>query len=250
MDESILPVEQDRMTSLQVAEIIGKPHNDVLKAIRKMEPAWEKVHGGNFSLVEYTDANGEKRPCYSLTKTEWLYVCTKFNDEARAKLVLRWEELERERLAELERKRLMDDTAFQAQRELLAKTTNIMTASMEFHENDTYTTTQVAARFGMQPWELYDIMMNLRIVTRIKGVGYVLRNRYCWCGKYGRYYNGNKPMPMIVWNQLGVAFITAIIRDIRAGKDPVRTFENIEDDFCELFEREILQMEYSEYEEN
>ena len=83
------------MTSLEIAEVTGKPHNDVLKAIRKMEPAWRKVNGGNFSLVEYRDKKGELRPCYSLTKTECLYIATKFNDEARAKLVLRWEELER-----------------------------------------------------------------------------------------------------------------------------------------------------------
>ena len=34
------------MTSL---EICGKPHNDILKAIRKMEPAWERVSLGKFS---------------------------------------------------------------------------------------------------------------------------------------------------------------------------------------------------------
>lgn len=82
------------MTSLQIAEETGKPHNDVLKAIRKMESAWEKVNGGKFSLVEYYDAKGEKRPMYELTKRECLYVATKFNDEARAKLVIRWEQLE------------------------------------------------------------------------------------------------------------------------------------------------------------
>lgn len=43
-------VEQ-RMTSLDIAEVTGKPHNDMLKAIRKMEPAWEKVHQGKFSLI-------------------------------------------------------------------------------------------------------------------------------------------------------------------------------------------------------
>lgn len=42
----------------------------------------------------YLDANGQERPCYYLTKRESLYIATKFNDEARAKLVLRWEELE------------------------------------------------------------------------------------------------------------------------------------------------------------
>ena len=29
----------ERMTSIEIAEVTGKPHNDVLKAIRKMEPA-------------------------------------------------------------------------------------------------------------------------------------------------------------------------------------------------------------------
>nr|DAT39946.1 MAG TPA: KilAC domain protein [Bacteriophage sp.] len=85
---------KEYMTSREIATITGKPHNDVLKAIRAMENAWVKVNGGNFSLVEYTDAKGEKRPMYQLNKTECLYIATKFNDEARAKLVIRWEELE------------------------------------------------------------------------------------------------------------------------------------------------------------
>lgn len=86
------------MTSREIADYTGKQHKDVLEAIRGMEPAWEKVNGRKFPLVEYTDAKGEKRPMYELTKTECLYVATKFNDEARAKLVLRWEKLETEKL--------------------------------------------------------------------------------------------------------------------------------------------------------
>ena len=89
---------QQTMTSLEIAELTGKQHKDVMRAIRKMEPAWVKVNGRNFALVEYKDAKGELRPCYQLTKTECLYIATKFNDEARARLVLRWEELERRSL--------------------------------------------------------------------------------------------------------------------------------------------------------
>ena len=89
-------VRQETMTSLQIAEVTGKPHNDVLKAIRAMEPAWVKITQGKFSLSTYTDRSGKSNPCYSLTKTECLYIATKFNDEARAKLVIRWEELERQ----------------------------------------------------------------------------------------------------------------------------------------------------------
>lgn len=87
------------MTSLQIAEATGKLHKDVLRAIRSMEPSWEKINGRKFALVDYCDAKGETRPCYNLTKTECLYVATKFNDEARARLILRWEELEKERSA-------------------------------------------------------------------------------------------------------------------------------------------------------
>lgn len=91
---SAMIVDGERMTSLQIAEITGKPHADVMKAIRKMEPAWSKINEGNFSLVDYQDKKGETRPCYSLNKEECLYIATKFNDEARAKLIKRWKELE------------------------------------------------------------------------------------------------------------------------------------------------------------
>ena len=99
MKEITIYKETQMMTSLEIAEVTGKPHNDVMKAIRKMEPAWAKIAQGNFSLGSYKDANGQMRPCYQLTKTECLYIATKFKDDARAKLVLRWEFLERERLA-------------------------------------------------------------------------------------------------------------------------------------------------------
>lgn len=87
-----------KMTSREIAEIIGKPHNDLLKAIRAMEPAWERTTGKNFPLVNYRQVTGNgtirEFPEYQLSKREVLYVATKFNDEARAKLILRWEELE------------------------------------------------------------------------------------------------------------------------------------------------------------
>lgn len=89
-------INKQTMSSREIAQITKKPHNDVLKSIRAMEPAWEKVNEGKFSLVEYTDAKGEKRPEYQLSKLECLYIAAKFNDETRAILVKRWYELETE----------------------------------------------------------------------------------------------------------------------------------------------------------
>nr|DAW61644.1 MAG TPA: KilAC domain protein [Caudoviricetes sp.] len=83
-----------KMSSREIAELIGKRHHHVMRDIRNMEPAWEKVNGTKFGLVEYIDGKGEKRPEYQLDKREVLYVATKWNDEIRAKIILRWEELE------------------------------------------------------------------------------------------------------------------------------------------------------------
>lgn len=87
------------MSSIDIAELTGKSHDYILKAIRKMEPAWESVTGSKFDcsfiIKELQNGGSKKQPCYVLSKTECLYIATKFNDEARAKLVIRWEELER-----------------------------------------------------------------------------------------------------------------------------------------------------------
>ena len=95
------------MTSLEIAELTDKQHWNLIQAIRNMEPAWEKLRGAKFrllsknvnglkfQLVEYLDKKGESRPCCQLTKSECLYIAMKFNDEARAELVMRWEELKK-----------------------------------------------------------------------------------------------------------------------------------------------------------
>ena len=105
MERGLIKFEesQQTMSSLEIAKLTGKPHNDVLKAIRAMEPAWEKVTEGKFSRSEYKDSTGRSLPCFNLTRKECLYVATKFNDEARAKLVIRWEELEQKARAQMMR---------------------------------------------------------------------------------------------------------------------------------------------------
>ena len=98
MKENQLVAVAQTMTSLQIAEVSGRLHKDVLRAIRTMEPAWEKVQGRKFALTfitrELPNGGSKQEPCYELTKTECLYIAAKFNDEVRARLVLRWEELE------------------------------------------------------------------------------------------------------------------------------------------------------------
>ncbi len=166
MDKELI-FKQQRMTSLEIAEITGKLHKDVMKAIRNMEPAWEKVNGRKFAPVDYRDAKGELRPCYSLTKTECLYVATKFNDEARAKLVLRWEELEKQSRETRDERREMSDIEIMAravlisakQIEALANQVEELAPKAEYCEEvlesvSCLTTTQIAKELEMSAIEL------------------------------------------------------------------------------------------------
>ena len=60
---------EQSMTSLEIAELTGKQHKDVLKAIRKMEPAWENIAGSNFRLGSYKER--ERRLKFQLTRAQF-----------------------------------------------------------------------------------------------------------------------------------------------------------------------------------
>ena len=164
--------QSQMMTSLEIAELTGKQHKDVMKAIRNMEPAWVKVRGRNFALSSrtYEIPNGGTRevPCYQLTKTECLYIATKFNDEARAKLVLRWEELEK---AEMGR-RMADARCLPEPKEILRLADNIIGEGLRMlneDAKDTLTATQVAKTFNMSVANFNAVLRDLGIQYRRQG---------------------------------------------------------------------------------
>ena len=153
------------MTSLEIAELTGKQHKNVMQAIRKMESGWEKVAGLKFQLGSYKDANGQLRPCYLLTKTECLYIATKFNDEARAKLVLRWEELE---MADVRRK-MSDVRCLPEPQKILALADEIIgeaLSELNADAEDTLTATQVAKTFNMTVYDFNAVLQNMGIQFR------------------------------------------------------------------------------------
>lgn len=203
MNEISTIVDGDRMTSLQIAEITGKPHNDVMKAIRKMEPAWQKVQGGNFSLmqeeVETNNGGHKMRPYYSLNKEELLYIATKFNDEARAKLIKRWKELEEQHqkpsvpqnyLEALKSLVKSEEEKQQLALENKQQQATILTISKENMElgnkitemlpkvsyydrilqsNATMTVTQIAQDYGMSAMKLNKELEAMKIQHKVRG---------------------------------------------------------------------------------
>ena len=166
MKTNIINHTVQTITSLEIAELTGKQHKDVLKAIRNMEPSWEKVCGRNFALTSRTivQPNGGTRevPCYSLTKTECLYIATKFNDEARAKLVLRWEELEKADA----RRQMADARCLPSPQKILALADGIIGEGLRMLNEpaeDTLTATQVAKTFNMTTLDFNAVLRDMGI---------------------------------------------------------------------------------------
>lgn len=94
-----VPTQNEQtITSLEIAEITGKNHKELMRSIRNQEVAWEKVRGRKFALssqkVKMPNGGFRKQPFYFLSQKESLYISSKFDDEIRAKLVMRWYELE------------------------------------------------------------------------------------------------------------------------------------------------------------
>ena len=204
-----------RMTSLEIAQVTGKPHNDVLKAIRKMEQAWNQVTQGNFSLSTYQDATGRTLPCYSLTKTECLYIATKFNDEARAKLVLRWEQLERERLMTQGIRKLLvtdDDIMHEAER-IVGRT---LIANNQ-HADGCVTATDIATAIGIATNELNAWLTDMgiqawrrgqfRLTPDYEGRGLAQDRLFIYYSKDGK----QKERTYLVWTMKGAEMINEMI---------------------------------------
>ena len=223
-NQTLTVMDAGRMTSLEIAEITGKPHNDVLKAIRKMEQAWVKVNGGNFSLVDYTDSKGELRPCYSLSKTECLYIATKFNDEARAKLVIRWQQLEQERIAQKCVRKLLvtdEDVMNEAQR-IIGRTI----VSFNKHADGCITASDIAEAIGMEVKDLNSFLTDknvqkwqrgqYRLTPEYEGLGLAQDRLFIYYSKDGK----QKERTYLVWTPKGAEMIDKMIFEGKRNKEP------------------------------
>ena len=214
-----------RMTSLDIAELCGKRHNDVMRAIRNMEPAWEKVSLRKFaqSSRKVIQPNGGVRefPCYELTKTETLYIATKFKDDMRAKLVLRWEELERERLEQGRLQKPREIRLLATAQEVLHESEEIVGGQLDIANEESdgcFTVTQIADVLNMSAHDLNSFLLDKKIQRWAGGqyrltpqyaeldlaanrlsVGYSLKGKL----KYNTY---------LVWTEKGRDFILDLVK--------------------------------------
>ena len=216
-NKSLSVMNAQRMTSLEIAEVTGKQHYHLMRDIRKMEAAWEKVNGTKFGLVDYRDSKGELRPCYSLNKMECLYIATKFNDEARAKLIIRWQQLEQERMMQkCVRKLLVTDEDVKNEAERIIGREIV---SFNKHSDGCITARDIADAIGMEVKDLNSFLMDkkiqkwqggqYRLTPEYEGLGLAQDRLFIYFSKDGK----QKERTYLVWTQKGAEMIDKMIFD-------------------------------------
>ena len=84
--------ETGKMSSIEISELTGRRHDNVVRDIRKLLK--QGVNALNFEEVNYKDAKGEDRPMFNLTKKGCLILASGYNAVLREKIIDRWESLE------------------------------------------------------------------------------------------------------------------------------------------------------------
>ena len=230
-----MAMDAQRISSREIANVTGKLHKVVLKAIREMEPAWEKECGHKFVLtsevIKMPQGGVRMIPVFSLTKTESLFVATKFNDEARARLVLRWQQLEEDRREALEwerwKARWSQIERPQGQRllgvsdeEILDEADDIIGDELDElnrDSDDCYTPTDIGAPFGLEGRDLNSFLCDKGIIHWSKGQwrltpkfmhqGLTEDRSFIYHGRNGH----RKTQSRLVWTEKGRDFVLGLI---------------------------------------
>ena len=212
MENQIMTMEMvndgQRITSLEIAELTGKAHRNVLRDIRNMEPAWEKVHQLKFEQMQIREnlPNGGYRlkKVYSLTKLESLYVFTHYDNEARAKLIVRWEQLEKAQL-ERQAQAFYPQKLLVTEKELLLKSDEIRRHEIEMENKSAdgcFTAREIAKSLGMDVRKLNKLLLT----PEYEGCNLAQDRFFHYFGLDGV----KKQVSYLVWTKQGAEMISTL----------------------------------------
>ena len=220
VNQNLVVAHAQRMSSLEIAEITGKQHKNLMRDIINMESAWEKTCGLKFELTSRTiiQPNGGTRvvPYYSLNKMECLYIASKFNDETRAKLILRWQQWEQERMMQQQVRHLLvtdEDVMNEAER-IVTRTLN----SNNQHADGCITTSDIAKGIGLDTKDLNAFLCDkgvqawrrgqFRLTPDYEGRGLAQDRLFIYYSKNGK----QKERTYLVWTSKGANLIWEMTR--------------------------------------
>lgn len=247
----------EKMSSLDIAELIGKQHSNVLRDIRNILEQLEDRHQFNFELMFRISklGNGAERkdPYYLLTKKDCLLLASGYDANLRARIINRWEELEKERQSatallpnfnnpaeaarawadQYEKNKLLQDQNEQQRAEIELKDGTIERQTEQLHQAapkvdyydqhlqsvNTITTTQVAKQIGLDARKLNHKLRELGIIYR-QSSQWLLHHPYSTWGLHAtrtqtftRSDGSTGTDIYTVWKQKGARFIIALFEN-------------------------------------
>lgn len=180
------------MNSLQIAEITGKAHANIMRDIRNLIE-----HGAaeiNFDLGEYKDKNNQSRPMYNLTPKGCLLLASGYNVVLREKIIDKLEEYQKKENTSItalpdftnpaeaarawaeqyEQRQIESKRADEAESQVLALTQEIETMQpkvtyydMILSNKSTVVITQIAQDYGMSAIRFNQTLYDLHIQHKV-----------------------------------------------------------------------------------
>ena len=239
------------MSSLEIAKLTGKNHAHVMRDIRSLLE--QGVAESNFGLGSYSDANGQNRPCYNLTKKGCLILASGYDAKPRERIIDRWEELETEKrnggyqvptsfkealllaahqqeLIEEQQKQIeqKDETIELQQEEIKKAAPKFNYYDTTLQSVNTQTATQVAKSIGMDAQKLNKHLKEAGIIYYQSGQ-WLLKQPYAsWhlhatrTQTYTRSDGSTGTSTYTVWTEKGKRFIVALHECGWKVKDAIR----------------------------
>ena len=201
------------MTSLEIAEITGKEHKNVLADIRSEIESIEKEGLSTeliFELSEYTDKTGRKLPMYTMGRDGAMQIATRYSASIRRKLILKLDELENKKSLPSNYLEALESLVISERKRIELEKTN----AILMHVNKLYTTSEIAKELNLKSAnELNKLLNELKVQYKVNGT-WVLYSKYSNLGyesiKQNVLDNG-KVIFDRKWTQIGREFILKLI---------------------------------------
>lgn len=197
------------MTSLEIAEITGKEHKNVLSDIRSEIESIEKEGLPTeliFELSEYKDSTGRKLPMYTMGREGAMQIATRYSASIRRKLIIKLDELENKPQLPTNYLEALKQLVISEEKRIEAERTN----AILMHVNKNYTSTEIAKELNLKSaTELNKKLKDLNIQYKQNDT-WVLYSKYSSLGyvdiKQNVLDNG-KVVYDRKWTQLGRKFL-------------------------------------------